>query len=311
MPLAPEYEALLAAAAEAGAPPLSALSPAEGRELYRMMRPANPELAVGEIASIDLPGPGGEIPARVYQPAGQGPFPVLMNFHGGGWVIGDLDTADAICREFCRSANCVVVSVDYRLAPEHPFPAAVEDCYAATLWAGANMGAINGNGKLAVTGESAGANLATVVAQQIRDQGGPKLSYQLLAYPVTDHDLKRGSYIENGEGMMLTTDSMAYFWSHYCPVDADRSNPQASPLLADRLTDLPPALVLTAEFDPLRDEGAAYASALEAAGVPTTYRCADGLIHDFLAMTATFECSRAVFEEACGYLRTAFTEAKA
>lgn len=306
MPLAPEYQALLAAAAEAGGPPLSELSPAEGREMYRMMRPANPELTVGKVSNISIPSSTGVIPARVYRPTGAGPFPVLMNFHGGGWVIGDLDTADAVSREFCREANCVVVAVDYRLAPEHAFPAAVEDCYDATCWVGENMSSINGNGQLAVSGESAGANLATVVAQQIRDQGGPNLCYQLLAYPVTDHDLTRTSYAENGEGMLLTTDTMAYFWSHYCPIDADRANPQASPLLAKDLTRLPAALVLTAEFDPLRDEGAAYAAALESAGVSTTYICAAGLIHDFLAMTASFQCSRDVFEQACIHLRNAF-----
>ena len=306
MPLAPEYEAFLAAASEAGAPPLSDMSPEQGRELYRMMRPANPDIKVGAVADIDIPGPVGQIGARVYQPVGQGPFPVLMNFHGGGWVIGDLDTADAISREFCRQAQCVVVSVDYRLAPEHPFPAAVDDCYAATLWAAANMAAINGNGLLAVTGESAGANLATVVARQARDHNGPALCFQLLAYPVTDHDLERPSYAENGEGLMLTTDTMAYFWSHYCPSAAHRTDPQASPIHATNLSNLPPALVLTAEFDPLRDEGAAYAAKLEAAGVATTYLCASGLIHDFLAMTAIFDCSRKVFETACGHLTNAF-----
>lgn len=306
MPLAPEYEAFLAAAAEAGAPPLSEMSPEQGRELYRMMRPANPDIPVGSVSDIEIPGPESTVGVRVYQPNGSGPFPVLMNFHGGGWVIGDLDTADAISREFCREANCVVVSVDYRLAPEHPFPAAVEDCYAATLWAGANMDSISGNGVLAVTGESAGANLATVVAREIRDNGGPPLCFQLLAYPVTDHNMERASYAENGEGRMLTTDTMRYFWSHYCPAQTSRTDPRASPLHASSLADLPPALVLTAQFDPLRDEGAAYAAALEAAGVPTTYLCGEGLIHDFLAMTASFECSRRVFEIACRDLQAAF-----
>ncbi len=303
MPLAPEYQAMLAELAAAEGPAIAQLSPAEGREMYRMMRPVNPEIEVGRVIDRSIPGPGGDVPVRIYTPAGDGPFPVLVNFHGGGWVIGDLDTADAVCRDLCRSAGCVVVSVDYRLAPEHPYPAAVEDACAATAWVADHMEEIGGNGRLAVGGESAGGNLAAVVCQWARDRGGPEIHFQMLLYPVTDHDLSRGSYAENGEGYLLELDTMKWFWDHYCPDPARRAEPQASPLLAADLSKLPPALVVTAEFDPLRDEGEAYAQALEAAGNQVeSLRCA-GLVHDFFATAALFQSSRERFEDACRVLR--------
>lgn len=303
MPLAPEYAAMLAEAAAAEAPPMTSLSAPEARAMYQAMRPANPELTVGTVSDLQIPAAGGEIPARVYTPAGAGPHPVLMNFHGGGWVIGDLETADTISRDFCRTANCVVVSVDYRLAPEHPYPAAAEDCIAATRWVADNMQAVGGNGKLAVTGESAGGNLAAVVAQA---DNAPDICFQLLAYPVVDHDLSRASYSENGEGYLLDTATMSWFWDIYCPDTARRSEPAASPLHAESLQGQPPAMVVTAEFDPLRDEGKAYADALTAAGVATTYHCADGLIHDFFGMATVLPCARPPFEAACEALRNAF-----
>ena len=306
MPLAPEYAAMLAQAAEAEAPPLSALSPAEGREMYRLMRPLDPNLPVGTVADQSVPGPGGDIPVRVYTPAGSGPFPVLMNFHGGGWVIGDLDTSDALCRRLCTAVGCVVVSVDYRLAPEHPYPAAVEDCIAATEWAAGSMAAINGNGRLAVTGESAGGNLAAVVAQHAARNEAPEICLQLLAYPVVDHDFSYPSYAENGEGYLLTLDSMHWFWEHYCPAADRRAEADASPLRATTLAGVAPALVLTAEFDPLRDEGKAYADALAAAGVPTEHRGYDGLVHDFLATAGLFTCAQVPFDDAVAALTAAF-----
>ncbi len=307
MPLAAEFEAMLTEAAAAGAPPMTELSPVEARAMYQAMRPENPELTVGSVTELSIPGPAGDIAARVYRPEGAGDFGVLMNFHGGGWVIGDLLTADGISRDFCRTANCVVVSIDYRLAPEHPYPAAADDCIAATQWVGANMAAVGGNGKLAVTGESAGGQLAAVVAQAAQAAGGPEICFQLLAYPVVDHDMTRGSYVENAEGYLLTTDTMQWFWDHYCPdVDA-RNDIKASPINATSLAGQPPAMIVTAEFDPLRDEGHAYACALEAAGVPTTYHCADGLIHDFLATAAVLPCSRPPFEAACAALQAAFS----
>jgi len=310
MPLAPEYAAMLAEAAAAGAPPMTALSPTEARAMYQAMRPANPELEVASVKDIDIPGPAGQIKARVYAPEGAGPHPVLMNFHGGGWVIGDLETADGVSRDLCRTADCIVVSVDYRLAPEHPYPAAAEDCIAATLWASENMAALGGNGKLAVTGESAGGNLATVACQALTGTAATDktadICFQLLAYPVVDHDMTRGSYAQNGEGHLLETDTMRWFWDLYCPDTARRDEPTACPLHAKSLAGQPPALVVTAEFDPLRDEGKAYADALNAAGVEASYHCADGLIHDFFGTAAFLPCSRPAFEVACAALKKAF-----
>jgi len=305
MPLAPEYQAMLAQLAEQPGPKLSELSAAEGREMYRLMRPLNDQLEVGRVEDRRVPAPTGEIPVRIYTPAGDGPFGILVNFHGGGWVIGDLDTSDAVCRGFCRAANCIVVSVDYRLAPEHVYPAAVDDAYAATCWVAENAAQLGGSGKLAVTGESAGGNLAAVVARRARDENGPKIDYQLLAYPVVDHDLSRQSYADNGEGNLLETETMVYFWDQYCPDPERRREPAASPLLAASLADLPPALVITAEFDPLRDEGNAYAAALKAAGVEAEAICFDGLIHDFLATAELFGCSRRAFDQAAAALKSA------
>lgn len=293
MPLAAEYEALFAQLAEG--PPMPALSdmtPAEGREMYRAMRPVNPELPIHDTRDIVINGPLGEIPLRIYTPQGAGPFGVLMYFHGGGWVIGDRDTCDAACREIATLGNLVVVSVDYRMAPEHVYPAAVQDCYAATQWAAENASALNGNGKLGVAGESAGGNLSAVVALQARDEAGPAIAFQCLLYPVVDCDLTRGSYAENGEGYLLETATMQWFWDTYCPDETARAEPHASPLRAESLANLPPALVVTAEFDPLRDEGEAYAAALTAAGGNARAVRYDGLVHDFLGMAAVFECSR-------------------
>ncbi len=303
MPLAPEYQAMLAQLAEAEGPGMTELSPAEGREMYRLMRPMDPDLAVAGVVDRTVPGPAGPIPVRIYTPAGTGPFPVFVNFHGGGWVIGDLDTADTVCRDICASAGCVVVSVDYRLAPEHRFPAPVEDAFAATRWVADHMEELSGNGRLAVGGESAGGNLAAVVCRRARDEGGPEIHFQLLAYPVTDCDLTRASYDENGEGYLLERETMRWFWDHYCPEPEQRRHPDASPLLADDLSNLPPALVVTAEFDPLRDEGEAYASALEAAGSRAQSLRLDGLVHDFFATARLFPSSRRGFEHACQVLR--------
>ncbi len=295
MPLAPEYEAMFAQLAEQEpAPPLWEMTAEQGREMYRVMRPVNPDLPVHNVEDTTISGSLGDIPLRIYTPEGEGPFGVLMYFHGGGWVIGDLDTGDAVCRELAAVGGLTVVAVDYRMAPEAPYPAAVVDCYEATAWARDNMAALNGNGKLGVTGESAGGNLSAVVCQKARDEDGPAIDFQCLLYPVTDCDFSRGSYAENGEGYLLETNSMHWFWDMYCPED-QRSEPYASPIKAGDLSNLPPALVVTAEFDPLRDEGMAYAEALSAAGNEATGICYEGLVHDFFATAHFFECSRAGF----------------
>jgi len=307
MALHPEYDALLKQLAATPGPAISDMPVADGRATYRMMRPAAPALDVGSVHDQSIPGPAGAIPIRVYSPPGRGPFPVLINFHGGGWVIGDLETADAVSREFCRRAGCVVVSVDYRLAPEHRFPAAVDDSYAATCWVAEHAAQFNGDPKrIAVGGESAGANLAAVVSHMARDRHGPAIAFQLLAYPVTAAKFDTASYQANADGYLLTRAGMEWFWDNYCPNVAERANPLATPLNAKNFAKLPAALILTAEYDPLRDEGEAYAAKLEAAG--TTVECVrfDGLIHDFLAMSQQLSAVKPAMDKAVAGLRNAF-----
>ncbi len=304
MPLHPEYDAMLRQLAEVDGPPLVDLPVQAGREMYRAMQPEAGEIAVGSIEDVDAAG----VPARVYRPAGDGPFAVTMMFHGGGWVIGDLVTADCQSREVCNGAATLVVSVDYRLAPEHCFPAAADDCYAATGWAVEHAADYGGDPRrLAVAGDSAGGNLAAVVAQMARDRQGPTIAFQLLVYPVTDGvHFETASYRDNGDGFLLTADSMHWFWNHYAPNVEDRRNPYASPLLAGDFSNLPPALVMTAEFDPLRDEGEAYAHKLEAAGVPVELVRYDGFIHGFFGQTRTIAAARPAMEKACMALKAAF-----
>ena len=306
MPLHPDYEAMLRQLAEAGGPNLIEMEPAAAREMFRAMQPAPAELGEG-VRNVSIPGPAGELGLRIYAPAGDGPFPIAMMFHGGGWVIGDLDTADGQCRGLRDGAGCVVVSVDYRLAPEHRFPAAAEDCYAATCWARENAASLQGDPeRFAVVGDSAGGNLAAVVALMARDRRGPAIDLQVLVYPVTDGvTFDTPSYRDNADGYMLTTEAMHWFWDQYADA-AERANPYASPARADDLSDLPAALVLTAEFDPLRDEGEAYAARLEAAGNRVQCERLDGLIHGFFSHGAVVPAARPGMEKVCAALRAAF-----
>lgn len=309
MPLHPEFEAMLAQMAEIGGPPLSEVPVADARAFMRATQPPAEDITVGSVENRGIPGPAGEIPVRIYAPEtseGAGPLPVFMNFHGGGWVIGDLDTSDSQCRLLCQGVGCIVVSVDYRMAPEAVFPAAADDCYAATCWVADNARQIGGDPhRIAVGGDSAGGNLAAVVALMARDRSGPAISFQLLVYPVTDADFGTGSYSENADGYLLTRDTMRWFWDHYCP-EEQRSNAYASPLQADDLSNLPPALVMTAEYDPLRDEGEAYAARLKAAGVETECVRYDGLIHGFFAIANVMSSAQGGMQKACEALRKAF-----
>ena len=303
MPLKPEYAAMLEQMQAAEGPALTDLPVAAGREMYQMMQPERSDVAVGKVEDRQLAG----VPCRIYTPAGDGPFPVVMMFHGGGWVIGDLVTADAQSREVCNGAGAIVVSVDYRLAPEHVFPAAADDCYAATAWVAEHAATLDGDpSRLAVAGDSAGGNLAAVVAQMARDNGGPAIAFQLLVYPVTDgSSFETASYRDNADGYMLTTESMHWFWNHYAPEQSDRKNPYASPLVAENLANLPPAMVMTAEYDPLRDEGEAYAEKMSAAGNIVACKRYDGMIHGFFGQSLTVAAAREPMDEAIAALQAA------
>jgi acetyl esterase len=269
MPLEPQAQAFLEQLAATGAQPLHELSVEQARQvIVTLFETQGEPKPVGAVQDCTIPGAAGEMPARIYRPHGTGPFPVLVYCHGGGWVIGNLDAYDATCRALTKAAGCLVVAMEYRLAPEHKFPAAPEDYYAATQWVAASATALGGDSRrIAVGGDSAGGNLAAVVAQMARDRGGPALCYQVLVYPVTDYNFGTPSYREHAEGYLLTKEAMTWFWNHYLPSPAEGSHPMASPLRAARLNGLPAAFVLTAEFDPLRDEGEAYAARLREAGV--------------------------------------------
>jgi acetyl esterase len=265
---------------------------------------------VEDVARVDdhrVPVDGGDIAVRCYTPAGTGPFPVHVYFHGGGWVIGDIETHDGVCRSLANAAACVVVSADYRLAPEHKFPVAVDDAFAATRWVAARAATLGVDGdRMAVGGDSAGGNLAAAVALLSRDRGGPPLALQVLVYPVTQHAFDTPSYQEHADGYLLTRSAMRWFWNHYLRRPEDGEEPLASPLLARSLHGLPPALVITAEHDPLRDEGEAYAARLREAGVPVTVTRYPGMIHGFLRMLNMVDKARAARDEIAAALRKAF-----
>jgi acetyl esterase len=263
--------------------------------------------AVARVENRGVPGPGGDLPLRIYTPGGAGPFPVVVYFHGGGWVFGNPDSHDGTCRSLANAVPAVVVSVDYRLAPEHPWPAAAEDAHAAVSWVAAHAATIGSDPRrLAVAGDSAGGNLAAVVAQMARDRGGPALRHQALVYPVIDATFDTPSYRDNANGYFLTRDMMMWFWDHYAPGPVARAHAYASPWRATTLNGLPPALVLTAEFDPLRDEGEAYAARLREAGVPVQLRRYDGMIHGFFSMASVFPQAKQAVAEAAEALRGSF-----
>ena len=307
MPLDPEAEAMLAVMGAVGDLDPFQLEPAQLREAFSSQtgEAAGPELAHVEMKHVE--GPEGPIPVRVYTPPGEGPKPGLVFFHGGGWVLCDLDTHDGTCRELALGADCVVVSVDYRLAPEAKFPAAPEDCYAATQWTFREADRLGIDPeRIAIGGDSAGGNLAAAVSMMCRDRKAARPIHQLLIYPVTHHDFGTESYRENGKGYFLTTEMMRWFWHHYLETEADGAHPLASPLVAEDLSGLPSATVLTADYDPLRDEGRAYAERLEAAGIPTRYTNYPGVFHGFFAMPQELPRARQAVQETCKALRSAF-----
>ncbi len=307
MPLDPQAQKVVDTITALNLKPIKDSTPAEARESMRTRTAAlGPVEDVPAVADHRVPVAGGEITVRVYAPAGRGPHPVLVFYHGGGWVIGDLYTHDGICRSIVNAAGCAVASVDYRLAPEFKYPVAVEDSYAALKWVVASAARLGLDpARVAVGGDSAGGNLAAVMALLARDRHGPRLLLQVLVYPVTNHDFGTPSYRENATGYMLTTEDMRWFWRHYLAREEQGGEPGASPFRAASLADLPPVLVITAGCDPLRDEGEAYAVRLRDAGVPVTLTQYPGMFHGFLRMTRILDQARAALGEVTGALRKA------
>jgi len=306
--LDPQAKAVIDLIIKSGRPAYHQLSPKDARQLFRETRPAStpPAPEIGAVSDLRAD----HIPFRLYRPKNvptSTRLPALIFFHGGGWVIGDLETHDVLCRQLTAAAGISVVNVDYRLAPEHRYPAAVEDAWAATRWVETHAAelAIDPT-RLAVGGDSAGGNLAAVVALLARDHGGPSLALQVLTYPVTDVASESASYAEFADGFLLTRDSMRWFIEHYVPERKDRLDWRASPLRAASLAAVAPALVVTAGFDPLRDEGEAYARRLREAGVRVDMICYGGMIHGFAPMGRLIETGNRAVAHAAASLRQAF-----
>ena len=291
MAIDPQVAFVLDLVVKSGRPAYHTLSPKEARQLFRETRPAStPEPpAIGSVRDLSAGG----VPIRVYRPAGVSDttrLPVHVYFHGGGWVIGDLDTHDTLCRQLTAAAGISVVAVDYRLAPEHKFPAAADDAWTATTWVVQHAAELGVDAtRLAVGGDSAGGNLAAVVALQARDAGGPKIALQVLTYPVTDVGAETQSYRDLADGYMLTRDGMRWFINHYLAKPSDAEDWRASPTRAKSFAGVAPALVITAGFDPLRDEGEAYVQKLRAAGVTVDHLSFGGMIHGFVPMGKLIE----------------------
>jgi len=312
MAVDPQCAAILEAAAAAGSP-FASDDHLQARQAYA----ASTELYRHEVAppldvtNDTIAGPGGVLPLRIYRPRGTadaGPAGALVFLHGGGWVIGDLDTHDHVCRFLAAHTGAVVVSVDYRLAPEHKFPAALDNCVAAVRWVAANAATLAVDpARLAIGGDSAGGNLAAVAAIVLRDAGGPELQLQLLIYPAVDFTADTESLRDNGDGYLLTRTAIEKFADWYLPDRAARSDPRASPLLAAHHTDLPRAWIQTAEFDPLRDEGRAYAETLARAGVPVEYKCYPGMIHGFMRMGGKVDAALGALDDAARAVRSALS----
>jgi acetyl esterase len=319
-PAAPnsQMKAVLDELAALSPQPIETLSPEEARKqptptdavkalLKSQDKSSDPE-PVAEVDHRKVESPDGRnIPVRIYTPRGEGPFPVIVYYHGGGFVIADLDTYDASCRALCNGARAVVVSVDYRRAPEHKFPAAVDDAYGAYIWVRHNAAKINGDpAKVAVAEESAGGNLATVVSLMAKEQSAALPTFQLLMYPLVDNDMNRESYVENADSKPLNRAMMGWFMKHYLSDPTSANDPHVCPFKAKDMTGLPPAMVITAQIDPLRSEGKAYADKLKAAGVEVQYKNYDGVTHEFFGMAAVVDVAKQAQSDASAALAQAF-----
>jgi len=308
MPLHPQVAELLVRAARSALPPYHTVSAPVARRIYRdtraILAPKAPELPEVRLLATE------NFTLRLYRPVKNEKLPALVYFHGGGWTIGDIDTHDVLCRQLAAGARCVVVSVDYRLAPEYPFPAAVDDCFAATRYVADNAAKLN-IGSIAVGGDSAGGNLAAAVSLLARDAGGPAIAFQLLIYPATDQRLATASHQRNAQGYLLTRDAIDYFRRAYLPDEKDWTDWRASPLLAESHADLPPALVITAGFDPLLDEGRAYAERLKAAGGAVEYREYADMVHGFILFGGVLDTANTAVADCCTALRRAFEKVPA
>ena len=307
MPLDPQAEQFLKTLESLALPPFELMEIGEARAAAAASADLIGEpLPVAEVRDVSAPGPGGEIPLRLYHPNGE-VCPVLVYLHGGGWVLGDIPTHEKICTQIVHGANCAVISVDYRLAPEHKFPAAVEDAYAALQWVVNHAGELGiDDQRVAIGGDSAGANLATAACLMAKDHNETMPVGQILVYPIADCDLETPSYQQNADGYLLTRSTMQWFWQCYVANDTERFHPYVSPLRAKDLSGLPPALVITAEYDPLRDEAEAYARRLREAGVDVTLTRYDGMIHAFIRRTDIFDQAHVAQHEVCQTLRGLF-----
>jgi len=309
MPLDHDAEILIKMIQEANRPTFESVGAVAARDLYMAGRKAlSPDpMPIAETRDVAIPGPGGPIAARVYRSAKNGTLPVLVFFHGGGWVVGNIDSHEAMCRHLANRAECAVLSVDYRMGPEHKFPAAVEDCFAATAWTADNAAALGiDSRRLAVGGDSAGGNLAAVVSLLARDKGAPRISCQVLIYPATDAAMRHDSVARYAEGYVLTRATMRWFYEQYLRTPDDAADWRVSPLLAPDLSHLPPAYVLTAGYDPLCDEGDAYAARLAAAGVPVTHRRFPGQVHGFVTNGRVIRAAETALDEVAAAVKAAW-----
>jgi len=305
MPVDPQVQALLDEMRELGAKPFEELTVPEAREAAWSFAALQGEPE--EVASVEhtfICGPTAELPVRIYTPEGEGPFPALVYFHGSGWVVLNIEVCDTTMRALANSTGCVVVAVNYQKAPEHPFPAPFEDCWATTQWTFENAEALGIDpARIGVIGDSAGGNLAAAVTLRARDEGAPRIAFQALIYPAVEHGWDTGSAHENAEGYLLQRESMHWFWDHYIPDKSVADDWRVSPLKAADHSGLPPAFIATAEFDPLRDDGRAYHAKLHDAGVPSTYVEYDGMIHGFYWMQGIADGARSLHADLAEAIR--------